>query len=299
MVHADLIGGLAARLAGIRSVIWGVRTTHFSGTSRGTRQMRWVCARLSGLVPAAIACAAEASRRSHEAIGYDASRMVVIPNGFDIDRFKPDAALRRRARAGLGVRDTDIVIGHVGRWNDAKDHPNFVAAAARLQAAWPADSAGRLHFAMVGRGVDVQNAALGQALAASGCREQFLLLGERDDVPALLQAFDLFCLSSRTEGFPNAVGEAMACGVPCVVTNVGDAAMMVGDTGWIVPKEDPVALSGALLLAALESPVERARRAASARQRTVDEFSLARACERFGELQASVAQRHGHAGKKN
>ncbi|MDP4299850.1 glycosyltransferase family 4 protein [Leptothrix discophora] len=299
MVHADLIGGLAARMAGIRAVIWGVRTTEFGGTSRGTRQIRWLCARLSGWVPAAIACAAEASRRSHIAIGYDASHMVVIPNGFDVDQFKPDPERRQRMRASLGLGESDIVIGNVGRWNDAKDHPNFVRAADMLQAGWSADRPGTLRFAMVGRGVDGQNAVLDEALAATACRDRYLLLGERNDVPDLLQAFDLFCLSSRTEGFPNVVGEAMSSGVPCVVTDVGDAAMLVGDTGWVVRKEDPVALSTALHAAATESADLHDQRAKKARQRIVDEYSMTRACQRFSELQASVARSHGSDTYKN
>jgi glycosyltransferase involved in cell wall biosynthesis len=294
MVHADLIGGLAARRAGIRAVIWGIRTTDFSGTSRGTRLIRWCCARLSSAVPAAIACAAEASRRSHEAIGYDASRMVVIPNGFDTDRFRPDPAVRQRVREQLGIGATELVFGHVGRWNYAKDHPNFVQAAALLAHALLQNREAAVpRLVMVGRAVDTGNAGLARALAETGHGGQFLLLGERDDVPDLLQAFDLFCLSSRTEGFPNVVGEAMACGVPCVVTDVGDAAMLVGDTGWVVPKEDPAALGEALRQAALEPAARRRHRAAAARQRIVDEFSMERVCQRFGELQESVWRRAG------
>ncbi|MGY0197643.1 glycosyltransferase family 4 protein [Leptothrix sp. BB-4] len=292
MVHADLIGGLAARLAGIRAVIWGIRTTDFQGSSRGTRLIRWLCARLSSVIPASIACAAEASRRSHEAIGYDGSRMVVIPNGFDVGRFKPDPERRRQVRGRLGIGDAEILIGHVGRWNDAKDHPNFVRAAATLQSGRDPALPSPLRFIMVGRNVDGQNSVLQQAISASGCQDRFLLLGERDDVHDLLQAFDLFCLSSRTEGFPNVVGEAMSSGVPCVVTDVGDAAMLVGDTGWVVPKEDSGALAAALDEAATESPIQREGRAVRARQRIVDEFSMARACQRFGELQERVARDH-------
>jgi glycosyltransferase involved in cell wall biosynthesis len=289
MVHADLIGGLAARMAGIRAVIWGIRTTEFSGASQGTRLIRWACARLSGHVPAAIACAAEASRRSHEAIGYAPSRMVVIPNGFDIERFKPDPVRRKRVRQQLGLGDDEIVVGHVGRWNLAKDHPNFVRAVSVLQARQSeADLSPSLRFLMVGREVENSNAELMDEIAAGGAAGHFVLLGERSDIPDLLLALDVFCLSSRTEGFPNVVGEAMASGVPCVVTDVGDAALLVGSTGWIVPREDAEALSSALQIAVSESAASRVARAESARQRVVDEFSLERACRRFGELQQQV-----------
>ncbi|MEX8504908.1 glycosyltransferase [Leptothrix ochracea] len=288
MVHADLLGGLAARWVGIRGVIWGIRTTDFGGASRLTRVVRRVCAVLSSRVPHTIVCAAEASRRSHVAIGYDDTRMVVIPNGFDIQRFCPDVDKKKALRAQLGIRPQDHVIGHVGRWNLAKDHLNFVHAAAR----WAAQNdITHVRFLMVGREVDASNDDLAQAIAESGCAGQFMLLGERSDVPDLLQAMDLFCLSSRTEGFPNVVGEAMATGVPCVVTDVGDAAMMVGSTGWVVPKEDAEALSAALALATQESRIEREKRAALARMRVVQEFSMERATLRFTQLQQWVAEK--------
>lgn len=292
MVHADLLGGLAARLVGIRAVIWGIRTTEFSGASRSTRLIRWLCARLSHRIPAAIACAADASRRSHEAIGYDPSRMVVIPNGFDVERFRPDAERRRQVRAGLGIDARTVVVGHLGRWNHAKDHTNFVRAAALLQwRGWPPDNPHALAFVMAGRDVDDDNEKLGYEIANSGCPGRFRLLGERNDIPELIQAFDLFCLSSRTEGFPNVVGEAMACGVPCVVTDVGDAALLIGGTGWVVPKEDPTALCGALSRALSESAEARQQRAVAARQRIVKEFSMERACGRFADLQKAVWHR--------
>jgi glycosyltransferase involved in cell wall biosynthesis len=286
MVHADLFGGLAARWAGIRGVIWGIRTTEFSGASPTTRMVRRVCAAVSSWLPLTIVCAAQASRRSHVAIGYDESRMVVIANGFDTDVYCPHPELKTQLKARLGIDPQDIVIGHVGRWNLAKDHLNFVHAAAR----WAAQGQlPQVRFLMVGRSIDGGNGVLAQAIAESGCAGQFMLLGERSDVPELLQVMDLFCLSSRTEGFPNVVGEAMASGVPCVVTDVGDAAAIVGSTGWVVPKEDAAALSAALALAAGESAAERALRANLARTRVVQEFSMERATQRFTQCQHEAA----------
>lgn len=284
MVQANLFGGLAARWAGIRGVIWGIRSTGVAGASRATRLIRRLGAPLSTTVPHTIVCAAEASLRSHVAIGYDAARMVVIPNGFDLQRFHPESSAALAMRSALGIGQHETVIGHVGRWNAAKDHLNFVQAAGVLIRQQP-----RCRFLMVGRDIGPDNEVLARALEHSGCADRFVLLGERSDIPACLGAMDFFCLSSRAEGFPNVVGEAMAMAVPCVVTDVGDAAMLVGNTGWVVPKEDPIALAKALQMAVTESPAERAARAQRARARVETEFSLQRAHERFTELQRRVA----------
>lgn len=281
MVHADLLGGLAARAAGLRAIVWGIRTTDFSINSPATRAVRWLCARLSSTLPHVIVCAAEASRRAHVRAGYDASRMVVIPNGFDPAAWQPQRStcLRRE----LGLAEPHLVIGCVGRFNVAKDQGNFISAAARVAA-----QRGDCRFLLVGRGLEPGNAELMQWIDATGNRERFVLLGERVDVAACLGAMDIFVLPSRSEGFPNALGEAMAMGLPCVTTNVGDAAMLLGDTGSVVPPRDPAALAEAVLaLAAL--PLEQRRQLGQrARERVLDRFSLQQTSERFAALHRRV-----------
>jgi glycosyltransferase involved in cell wall biosynthesis len=283
MVHANLLGGLAARSVGIRSVIWGIRSTGVDGASRSTRLVRRVGAWFSSSLPHTIVCAARASLRSHAAIGYDERRMVVIPNGFDLEKFRPQPSAGQALRTELGLLPDHIVIGHVGRWNAAKDHLCFIKAAIAV-----AEADERCRFVLVGRDVDDGNAELAAALAPCGVKERFMLLGERRDVPACLAAMDLFCLSSRAEGFPNVVGEAMSMQLPCVVTDVGDAGLLVGDTGWIVPKESPVELAAALIEAASEPSDLRRQRGRCARRRIEHEFSLAQAIDRFTELQRRV-----------
>lgn len=283
MVHADLLGGLAARWAGVRALVWGIRTTDFSLTPPATRLVRWLCARLSARVPHTIVCAAEASRRAHVAAGYDAGRMVVIPNGFELAALQPDAARGRRLRAEWGVADDELLVGSVGRFNRAKDQANFVAAAGRLAARHP-----RCRFVLVGRGNSDDNAALQQWMAAAGLGGRLRLVGERADVPACLDAMDVFVLPSRSEGFPNVLGEAMAMAKPCVATDVGDAAWLLGEAGRVVPAGDSQALADAVD-AVLCLPVG-ARQALGqrARARLVAEFSMERACERFTSLQLAV-----------
>jgi len=283
MVHADLIGGLAARLAGIRAVVWGVRRTDYALTPWSTRVFRWTCARLSRTLPDTIVCAAESARRAQVAAGYDASRMVVIPNGFDLDLLKPDAAARAHIRCEFRIAPNALVVGCVGRYDPAKDHANFIAAAGR-----GALQHEDLLFLMIGRGLDEHNQELMNLIDATGMRHRFLLLGERADVGDCMNAMDIFVLSSRTEAFPNVVGEAMAVGLPCVVTDVGDAATIVGDAGVVTKPEDPQALADAILQLASLHPAERVALGQRARARISKEYSLQASASRFAALYERV-----------
>jgi glycosyltransferase involved in cell wall biosynthesis len=277
MYHADFIGGVIARICGNAKVIWGVRTTDLvASSSRRTEILRSYCAALSRLVPHAIICAADASRRSHISIGYKASLFHVIPNGFSLTGFSVSSAHREVIRLQFGFSEDHRVVGCVGRFHPAKDHHNFVQAA-RLVAVKHAD----VRFLMIGRGLDSHNAELAGWLAQTGVADRFLLLGERSDVPLCLAAMDIFCLPSRTEGFPNVVGEAMAMGLPCVVTDVGDASYLLGDGGVVVPKEDSQLLASGLLRLLSMSDQERMDLGARGKARVAAEFSMERTRERF------------------
>ena len=286
MYHADLLGGLAARLAGNRNVIWGIRTTDVkAGGSRATASVMKLCAWLSRSVPHTIVCAAEASRRAHIAVGYDAARMVVVPNGFDLTRLVATSAQRDTLRLQCGLGAGVVVIGYLGRFHAAKDQENFVRAAGMAVLLHS-----NIRFLMVGQNLDADNVQLAEWISATGCADRFVLLGERSDVPVCLAAMDLFCLSSRTEGFPNVVGEAMAMGLPCVVTDVGDARMLVAETGVVVPKEDSAALAqGMGRLLAMTSDV-RQQLGRDAKKRIHAEFAMERASERFESLYQRITR---------
>jgi glycosyltransferase involved in cell wall biosynthesis len=277
MYHADMFGGVAARLAGNRNVIWGIRTTELTaGDARATVLVRSICAWLSRWVPHTIVCVADAAWRTHVRVGYDASRMIVVPNGFDLSSMAASAEQRDLLRQACGIGAEELVIGTVGRFNASKDQHNFVRAAGLL-----AQRHEGLRFLMVGRGLDKGNGELMQWIGQTGCAERFTLLGERADVPLCLAAMDIFCLSSRAEGFPNAAGEAMAMGLPCVVTDVGDAALLVADTGVVVPKEDAPALAGGLERLLAMGPDARRSMGQRAQARIHAEFTVERSRERF------------------
>lgn len=277
MYHADLFGGIAARLAGVRNVIWGIRTTDATaGGGKAIAVLRSMCARLSTAIPRTIVCAATASLKSHADVGYDARRMVVVPNGFDMSRLCADASQRKALREHCGFGDGDVVIGTLGRFNAAKDPENFVRAAGLIAKSRP-----EARFLMVGRDMISGNMELGTWIEQTGCADKFVLLGERSDVAACLVAMDIFCLTSRTEGFPNVLAEAMAMRLPCVTTDVGDAAMLLDGAGAVVPKENAEALAAAVTgLVSLPEP-ERHRLGDRGSGRVRAEFSMERMKERF------------------
>jgi glycosyltransferase involved in cell wall biosynthesis len=277
MYHADLLGGLASRLAGNQHVVWGVRTTDVSsGCSRVTIVLRRLCAFLSHWVPHTIVCAAEASRKVHVSIGYDSTRMKVVPNGFDMSRLVSTEKQRLNLRAQLGYQDKDLVVGSLGRFNLDKDQENFVKAADILIQRHPL-----VRFLMVGRDLDSCNSVLAHWIRETGHADRFTLLGERPDVATILSAMDVFCLHSRTEGFPNVLGEAMAIGLACVTTDVGDARLMLGDAGVVVPKKDAVALARGVEALLVLSEYERILMGQKARKRINDEFTMSHTRERF------------------
>jgi len=290
MYHADLVGGIAARLAGIRAVAWGIRNsgTHLQRSSRSARLVLKACALLSGRIPAVIVCAAQDALERHRAQGYRADRMVVVPNGYDFSRFAPDAASRAAMRAAWGVADGVPLAGCVARWDPLKDHRNLLQALGRLVRG---ARDGGLQCVLVGRGMSPSNAELVALIEAEGLRGRVLLAGPSEDVPAVMNALDLHVLSSCAEGFPNVVAEAMACGTPCVVTDVGDAAHIVGSTGPVVPPEQPDALADAIA-GRLAEIAAHGREAVGrpGRERVLEHFSLQRMVEAYGAIWRRIAR---------
>lgn len=288
MYHADLIGGLAARCAGIRPLCWNVRhsTLDPDTTSRATILVARLCAALSGRLPARIICCAQTAADTHRAIGYAADRIVVIPNGYDTERLVPCAEARQAIRAELGVDDGEILIGCVARFHPDKDHATLAEALG-----WLLSSGHRWRCLLVGEGMAEQNAQLWSILQRNHVTSRCILLGKRSDIPRLMNALDVHVLASSSEGFPNALAEAMACGVPCVATDAGDARQIVGSTGWIVPIRSPQALATALTSAMDERPSADAwaLRKRDARLRIEQAYSLDAMTRTYRELWAATA----------
>jgi len=286
MYHADLAGGLAAWFAGGIPVAWGIRHGDLSveGNKRLTLFTVKVCAYLSRWLPDRIVCNAEVSRRTHVAAGYVAEKMIVIANGSDLENFKPDPVARESVRKELRIPEAAQLIGLIARFDPQKDHRNFVQAARLLHHDRP-----DVYFILCGDGVNWENEKLTRWIEAAGIRHRCCLLGRRDDIPRLTAALDIATLSSFGEGSPNVVIEAMSCGIPCVVTDVGDSAQIVGDTGLVVPPRNPEALAKALRTMLDFGQEARSRLGMTARQRIVQHFSLSATVARYEQLFEELA----------
>ncbi len=285
LYHADLLGLLAGRLAGLKAVVWNLRCSRLTAADK-SRSLAAVVRLLAALSdrPAAVVVNSSAGRLAHEELGYRPRRWELIPNGFDTELFRPSAEARASVRRELGLAEDTPLVGLVGRYFGMKDHPNFLAAAARLHRARP-----DVHFLLAGEGVEAANPALARQVASLGLEGRAHLLGERADAARLTAAFDVACSSSYGEGFPNVVGEAMACGVPCVVTDVGDSARIVGECGLVVAPRDPAALAEGLR--ALLSRPDRPALGVAARERIRRHYSIEGVARRYEALYEEVAQR--------
>jgi glycosyltransferase involved in cell wall biosynthesis len=287
MYHADLVGGLMARWSGVRSVVWGVRNYSLDPerTTFSARAAARACATLSRFVPSRIVCCSKEAAHAHQRIGYQARKFSVIPNGFDLSRFVPDAGARTSLRLEWGIGADETLVGMVARWDPLKDHANLLGALGIL-----VKQGAAFKCALVGTDMTAENTHLSGLLSRLSLRNTVLLAGPRDDVPAVMNALDLHILSSAGEAFPNVVAEAMACGTPCVVTDVGDSAHIVGSNGWVVPPRDPraLALGIAEALKGLAS-TGRADLGARCRARIEDNFSLDRMVSEYRTLWMQVS----------
>lgn len=288
MYHGNLVA-TAAGACGRLPVVWGIRQSLAPGSHEKwlTRNVIRAGRLLSGRA-ALIVYNSAVARDQHERRGFARDRGEVVPNGFDTEAIRPSDVHRHDVRRELGVGDDTFLVAHVARFHPVKDIPSFLHAAGRVTRWLP-----RCVFALAGQGVDRSNAALCDIIDSLGLSNCVRLLGRRDDISRLMAAFDVLCLTSVAEGFPNVVGEAMSCGVPCVGTAVGDVAELIGDTGEVVPPGDPEAVAAAVARLLSLDPAARRALGMRARQRIMDRFSIGEVARRYAELLHSVAeQRH-------
>lgn len=286
LYHADLLGLTAAALARTGRVIWNLRCSDmdFSNSGRLTRLTVGACAKLSRL-PAAVIANSSIAVDVHRELGYAPRRFEVIPNGFDLERYVPDPDARSAVRAEVGAPQEAPLVGMVARYDPQKDHATFLQAAREIAAGRP-----DAHFVLCGDGVDASNADITRRAREAGIQPNLHLLGRREDAWRLMAALDVGVLSSAYgEGFPNVVGETMACGVPCVVTDTGDSAVVTGDTGRAVPPRNPAALAAAVLDILNLSEADRLALGRAARKRVEDNYSLSAIAARYAALYRDIA----------
>jgi glycosyltransferase involved in cell wall biosynthesis len=284
MYHADLIGGLVARISGVHNVVWGVRhTTLVKGESKYTTILiARINAFLSYFIPKKIIYCALKSREVQESLGFKRSKGLVVPNGYNINDFQPSQAGRSRFRKELFIEDDVFLIGHVGRYDPQKDHENLIKAIVKLDC-----NDKKFKVVLVGSNLDTSNNELNKIIHNYDLIDEFILMGKRTDIFNIMNGFDLFVLSSSSEGFPNVLAEAMACGTPCITTDVGDASVIVGTTGWVVPPKDPHALANAILQAIQEKTHNHQawiKRKQACRNRIVENFGIERMVANYHQV---------------
>lgn len=279
MYHADFLGGLAAKSLGIKNIIWGIRTTDVSqGASSLTVHLSKVCAKLSYYIPDSIVCAANVSKDYHIGIGYDESKMIVIPNGFDIDAFSATKEDGLDVREQVNLSPDDIVIGSVGRFNSVKNQKLFIDVAAALVKKCP-----ELKFMLVGRHNTNENEELMSWIKQYDLMSNFRLLGQRNDIPKCLKAMDIFCLHSKTEGFPNVVGEAILSDVICVATNVGDIGVLL-DRESIAQSNDVLGISNIISRYLSYPEQELIKKANLNKNNVIEKYSMESVLNKFHDL---------------
>lgn len=268
-------GNLAATFANLlddrqRPHIWVIQQSldHFSNDKRMTRALVRLAARLSRLPRAIVYCSRRGAEQ-HERAGFDASRTVVIPNGVDCREFHPNPGAGERLRAELGVAPEVTLVGMLARLHPMKDHRNLIDAMARLVA-----RGHDVHLVLGGTDTDT-DPGLTTMLADAGLASRGHRLGERCDVAPIMAGLDILATPSAWgEAFPVAISEAMASGVPCVATDLGDCAWLIGETGTIVPRRDSDALAGALERLISLGPEGRRRLGRAARDRILEHFTV-------------------------
>jgi len=273
MYHADLIGGIIARIARIKHVSWGMHNSSLKiGKSRwSTIAVAYVNAFLSRFIPTTIICCADQAKTVHQKMGFISDKFVVIPNGYDINLFKPDREAGQKFRIELGIDENIPLFGLVARFDPHKDHLTLIQSLALVK-----QRGTRFCCVLVGKDIDANNNQMMAWLKQYDLLEEVLLLGQRNDIPIVMNAIDVHILSSAGEAFPNVICEAMACGTPCITTDVGDAAFIVGNTGWVAAPSNPSMLAEAIqrALISLSDKAEWKLRCVAVRNRIVEHFSL-------------------------
>lgn len=280
MYHGNLAATLAHRLSAKHTVLaWNIRQSLYNLDHEKpmTRQVIRLN-RFFSSSPDALLYNSQLSQKQHETFGFSSINEQVIPNGINIGRFSFSSALRKRVRSELGIPADVPAVGHVARLHPMKDHPTILRATVDLALQYP-----ETHFLFSGRDVLLSNKTLEQ-LVPIQVRDRFHLLGERNDVHALMSAMDIFCQSSWSEAFPNVLGEAMSTGVPCVATNVGDSAAIVGDTGIMVPPQDQNALAAGIARLLTMPFEERHTLGVNARARIETNYSLGLIAQKYTTL---------------
>jgi glycosyltransferase involved in cell wall biosynthesis len=287
MYHAEVMA-VISRMRGARAPqVWTLRQSRLSSdaNSQMTRLLMRICACGSRYVPEAIVAGSQAALEAHRAIGYWAPLMPTIHNGVDVAHFAPNAETRARRRAAWGLDADTIAIGYLARISPVKAHDDLLAAAARL-----IDTPGLppWRLVLVGNGTGRGEEPLASMIGNAGLNAHVVCAGVDADPAAALAGFDIAVSTSRGEGFPNAVAEGMATGIPTVATDVGDTRVLLGDSPYLVPPAQPERLATAITALLRLQPNERRAVGDSLRRRVEQNFDIDAAIDAYAALYRQV-----------
>ena len=283
LYHSDLIGGISAKLCGVKKILWSIRCEGVC-LKRRTQWVKQSCAFLSWFIPEQIITNSAVAAKNHCRSGYNPKKMTILYNGFDTTQFSPNITALPlwypRGYDNINTRGTHIVapqeyipdpllIGTLARFHSDKDYANLIQAIDSVCQYYP-----NVFFVLCGQGCHHENNDLHRMITTLTHQNKIILINGVYDTVSYLNQLDLFVLASRTEAFPNCLVEAMLCGLACITTDVGEVREIVGDTCLIIPRENPQELAAACLSLLKRSPGERKQLGALARKRVEERFSM-------------------------
>lgn len=284
MYHADFIGGVVARLAGVKDIFWGVHHSNLTPehSKKSTIYIAKACSCLSYFIPKKIICCANKSAAVHSEVGYCKSKLHVIYNGYDLELFTMNQQDESQIKTEFRIDTSTVLLGMVSRFHPFKDHENLINALGLVK-----KSNYIFKCILVGGGISDRNKALVEWIESNGLEAEVILVGSRNDIPKIMNGIDIHILSSSSEAFPNVLSEAMACGTPCVTTDVGDAAHIVGDTGWVAKPQNSQDLASkiveAINMKAHSKDAWEARQL-KARERIENNFKIETMVSKYNEI---------------
>jgi glycosyltransferase involved in cell wall biosynthesis len=267
-------------------VIWTVHEPleHYDQEPLRKRLQLRLWGLMSGM-PECLMYVSHLNKEQHVPYGFNNKKAIVIPNGVDTSRFGPARDKGLAIRKELGIPDDCIVIGKTARYHRQKNHEGFLRSAALL-----AKKHDNVRFMLVGTNVDENNETLTGLVQSLGLEGKVYMLGNREDIPEIVNAYDVATLTSLGEAFPLTLGEAMVSAVPCVATDVGDNAYIIDDTGYVVPVADDQAMADSWEKIVVLSNEERLELGQRARQRCLDNFTLEQQTKQHDELYTTLCR---------
>ena len=280
MYHANLIGGIIGKFAGVKRICWGIHHVNLDAehNSFSTISIARLSALFSMWIPDIIISCSIKATKVHKKLGYKKKIFKTIANGYDLKKFQFDVKSRKRLRAEWNIPNNKVLFGMVARFHSQKDHKNLLSALSILK-----NKSNAWHCMLIGNGINSDNALLLEWIQENNLEQYITLLGQRTDIADIMNAIDIHLLSSLGEGFPNVLSEAMACRTPCITTDVGDAAFIVGDTGWVVKRQNSSMLADAILdaLCTMNNKIKWLSRCLACQKQIEDNFTQEQMLEKY------------------